>query len=112
MSDVVIRLYRLIGYDKIGTAYDVTRTLNIDTEQFINFDLNLATVDEADITKTLNISKQDKKDIARIEKEEKEAIKEEKKAEKEAEKEEKKEKTTTSKLTKGDEVIDGVVIHE
>ena len=46
---VTIKLYRLIGYDKDNNAYDITRAINIDTEQFINEDINKIDISDTEV---------------------------------------------------------------
>jgi len=50
-----IRMYRLIGFDKENHAYDVTRCIKPDTEQFLNMDIDKITVTERDRTKRLQV---------------------------------------------------------
>lgn len=50
-----ITYYRLIGFDSDKKAYDLTRSIKPDTEQFINDDIDNITVMERDRTHRLRI---------------------------------------------------------
>jgi len=52
-KDIV--MYRIIGFDKDKHAFDLTRCIKPDTEQFLNDDIDHITVTERDRTSRLSI---------------------------------------------------------
>jgi len=48
-------MYRIIGFDKDKHAYDLTRCIKPDTEQFLNDDIDNISVTERDRTSRLSI---------------------------------------------------------
>lgn len=63
MTEIKIKMYRILGYDENGIPYDITRCLNIDTEQFLNKDIDDIKITKIDKTSSIHITRQDRVDL-------------------------------------------------
>lgn len=72
MTEIKIKMYRILGYDSDGIPYDITRCLNLDTEQFLNKDIDDITIVNSDKTSSIHVSRQDRMDLIKQAKKDKE----------------------------------------